>query len=438
MSEPSPKKLSSQLYLTFWRWHFWMGLLVAPVIIIASVTGSIYVFKEDLQRVMYPELMFTDGPTNQQQGFDAFEAAVSAHNPADELRFLNVSAEPGRAWLGYAEQHLEDGSEKVTQYYFDPATGELLGTLDNETSFFRVVLAIHRRLFAGTPGRVIVETATSWGIISILTGLWLWWPRKKEKIWGVWLPRIRGSTKTVLRDWHTVPGVYIALFALIIMVTGLLFTRVWGTAVRAGVFATGGFPEFFTDPPVSAIPDGDSDPQRISVDAAMATAFGHYDFARDGFSLGLPHDETDTFQIITDTHVPLADRGAVYLDQYSGETLVFETSKDIPMATHVLLAFYPIHVGSIFGLPTKILAVLACLILIAMSVTGIWLWWRRRPPGSFGAPREAPELKTPGWIVGITILLAIFLPTVGLTFLLLFAIGGIGKLTRRIRGPRAA
>ncbi len=47
----------------------------------------------------------------------------------------------------------------------------------------------HGELMAGTAGDRIVELAACWAIILIVTGAFLWWPRKKDKIKSVLIPR---------------------------------------------------------------------------------------------------------------------------------------------------------------------------------------------------------------------------------------------------------
>ena len=38
------------LYRTVWRWHFYAGLLVIPLVLILSVTGAAYLFKPQIDR----------------------------------------------------------------------------------------------------------------------------------------------------------------------------------------------------------------------------------------------------------------------------------------------------------------------------------------------------------------------------------------------------
>ena len=38
------------LYRIAWNWHFWTGLLITPVFVVASVTGALFVFQPEIDR----------------------------------------------------------------------------------------------------------------------------------------------------------------------------------------------------------------------------------------------------------------------------------------------------------------------------------------------------------------------------------------------------
>jgi uncharacterized iron-regulated membrane protein len=40
----------ARLYRTIWRWHFYAGLFVTPFVLLLAVTGSIYLFKPQIDR----------------------------------------------------------------------------------------------------------------------------------------------------------------------------------------------------------------------------------------------------------------------------------------------------------------------------------------------------------------------------------------------------
>src|SRR5262249_45378313 len=41
------------LYRAVWRWHFIAGLLVLPFLLLLAITGGLYLFKDDLDRLVY-------------------------------------------------------------------------------------------------------------------------------------------------------------------------------------------------------------------------------------------------------------------------------------------------------------------------------------------------------------------------------------------------
>ena len=45
-----------RLYSMVWRWHFYAGLLVSPVILLMAGTGALLIFQDRLERVLYPGL----------------------------------------------------------------------------------------------------------------------------------------------------------------------------------------------------------------------------------------------------------------------------------------------------------------------------------------------------------------------------------------------
>src|SRR5918997_600439 len=47
----------SGLYRAAWRWHFYAGLFVIPVLLTLAVTGAIYLFKDQAEPIMHPELL---------------------------------------------------------------------------------------------------------------------------------------------------------------------------------------------------------------------------------------------------------------------------------------------------------------------------------------------------------------------------------------------
>ncbi len=429
------KSTASKIYLAVWRWHFWAGLVTAPFLIALSLTGAIYVFKQELEPLLYPDLYHVN-PNSDVATFDEARDAARAALPDFDHFFLSLPVKRDHSWFLAAQKRDPSGGREFRWIFYDPYAKQVLGHRSNDEGFFEIVLNIHRTLLAGSWGRTLTEVATCWAIISILAGLYLWWPRKKEKVWGVWIPRFRGSARVLLRDWHSVPAMYLSIFVLFILLSGLFFTQYWGKAFQAVNLFSGGIPSYYLDPPKSKLPDPNVAPQEsISLEQVHAAAASAIDLSHGYFSLEIPPPGTEEpFKLTTNFAMPLRKPSIVFIDQYNGDVLYADTFANFPLGAKISLLAYPIHVGSIFGTATKILAVISCLLIIVMSITGVWMWWRRRPPGKIGSPKKPPKKTVPHWIAWLTVFLAIFLPTVGITLIL---IGVTSWLTGKFKKPVA-
>jgi uncharacterized iron-regulated membrane protein len=424
------KKPEPRLYRVIWRWHFYAGLIVAPVLLIASVTGGLYVFREELERVIYPQLMFVE-PQPQIISYNEQLAKASAVLPAGAIAHgISISDDPARATGVIAEV----GPEHYVSVYVNQYTGAVLGLLDYDRSLFGVVLNIHRTLLAGTIGRVIVELATSWGIILIVTGLYLWWPRGGGKALGVWLPRLRGKSYLIWRDWHTVPGFYFSALAFLVMGTGLFFTLIFARGYQAVAYMTNSYPASYINPPKSISKEGSQEggkeaATKLGVDEIIAVA--RREQSQKEMYVDFPHTAEDSFTVYAGSYDSPSTLTFLYLDQYSGAALDVIRWSDMSAAAKAQASAYAIHIGSIYGLPTKILAVLICLLIVAMSVTGAAMWWVRRPHGKTGFPVKPAGVKPAKWLIAVICLLGALTPAAGISMILILIGDWLLRLWRK-------
>lgn len=47
---------ATAFYRAVWRWHFYAGLVCAPFLVILAVTGAIYLFNDEINDLVYPNL----------------------------------------------------------------------------------------------------------------------------------------------------------------------------------------------------------------------------------------------------------------------------------------------------------------------------------------------------------------------------------------------
>ena len=408
-----------RLYRVVWRWHFYAGLIVLPVLIVVALTGGLYVFREELEK-KFNAAMLTVEPQAQRISYETQLANAKTAAPPDaRATAMLLRADPASA-TQFAF-FTKDG--RNLNIFVNQHTGAVQGSYIYGYSFFDVVLLIHRRLLAGTIGRIAVELATSWGIILAVTGLYLWWPRGRDKLLGVLLPRWRGNNYLVWRDWHAVPGFYLALFAALVMATGLFFTMVFGRGYQRMLEATKSNPPSFADAPKSVRQAGAA---ALSLDEIIAVALRAQ--TEKELYIDLPNNADASVYVYAGSSDSPSTLSQFYVDQYSGTVLAKTDWRQLSAAYKAQLLAYPIHVGSIYGWPTKILALMVCLLIVAMGVTGAAMWWIRRPKGKTGFPQQPKEFQPAKWLIA---LIGLLMPAAGISILAILAGDWLWQLWKR-------
>lgn len=422
-SHPSSR---ARLYRLLWRWHFYAGVLTAPVLIIAAVTGALYVFIDELKPWMYPDLMISESAAmDASRSLDELLAGVRRELPDYTIQSIAESDAGRNVEVGVR------GSDGQRTAFVDPGTGRIAGLYDEKSSFFGIVLQLHRRLFLGSFGRLLVELTASWGIVLLITGGYLWWPRGRGKAealgYGVWRARLHGTLRTVLRDWHAVIGFYSWTTAAFVLGTGLFFTQLFGPSYN--------WVSSQASPPAPPAPKSSAHGGRaqIALAAAVAAAEPHLPGVGPVRVL-LPTNPSDTFKVSRRANDSPTLRATVHVDAYSGEVVGTQGWESASAMQKVRMSVYPIHVGSIFGLTTKILALLTCVALILLAVTGVWMWWRRRPRGTWGLPPDS-AVGIPAWLAAVILLTAVMLPAVGASLIAILSGEFVWSRLRRRQKP---
>ena len=110
-------------------------------------------------------------------------------------------------------------------------------------------------------------------------------------------------------------------------------------------------------------------------------------------------------------------RVELVVDGTSGELVRrddFASKHPIDKVVAVGIAF---HEGRLFGWPNQLLLLLTAAGLVLVCVSAVWLWLRRRDPGSLGAPPPgiSPRRSVP--LVATVVALGVILPLFGLSLL---------------------
>lgn len=209
-------------YRAVWRWHFIAALWIAPVLLILTISGAIYIFDRQIDGWWNRDKLAV-AAAGARLPLARQEAIVTNAFPDAKLRRVRLPRGPGEASVW----NVERGNGAALDIYLDPYRGRVTGTADPETQPMAVVRKIHGTLLAGEAGSLVVELVACWTLVMMVTGIWMWWPRR-WKLNGVLVPRLRAGGRRTWRDLHAIPSVVNGLFVILLVLTGLPWSAFWG------------------------------------------------------------------------------------------------------------------------------------------------------------------------------------------------------------------
>ena len=434
-------------YRTVWRWHFYAGLIAIPFVLLLSISGSIYLFRPQIEAWLdRPHDSLTDALPRQAPS--AIVKAAVAAVPGSSLNALELpDAETDAARV------LLNTPEGVRRVYVHPRTLAVLSSVLEQSRPMRWIFRLHGELLIGNVGSYIVEIAASWTIVLILTGLWLWWPRNREGWGGVLYPRIRGGSRTMWRDLHGVTGFWISALVLLLLFSGLPWAKFWGDYFRFVRTSLNGGP----------VKQGWTNGAAVAMEGMDMPEMGgmhgmSHEAGFDNAALDRVYLTATTLEMASPVQIkPPARVGAdwgvesqaanrplraeVKLDS-DGRVLTRSGFSDKSLADKIVGVGIAWHEGQLFGWLNQLLGVTAAAGLILICLSAIVLWWRRRPTGLLGAPPPAEGRRGAGAVTLATVGLGIVLPLFAMTLLAVWSLeaGVLRRFgpTRRWLGLRPA
>lgn len=410
------------LYRTLWRWHFYAGLICIPFVIWLAVTGSIYLFRPQIEAWFDRDVAVLEraGQAATQQ---AIVDAALATRPGSTLAGIVLPEHPDQA-----ARVLISAEGARTRVYVHPDTLEILKTRDESNTLERAIFRLHGELMLGEGGSFVVELAASWAIVMILTGLYLWWPRNARGLGGVFYPRIGQGAKKFWRDIHAVVGIWVSVFALFLLVSGLPWAMVWGNAFK-NVRAWTGTAAISQDWTISSrdehaghgshgasAPSGDAIQSGVPLDTIVANARALNLAAP---VIVTPPTDRDPVWWVKSNAQNRPAREDVALSADTGAVMRRDTFGEKHIIDQIVGVGIAAHEGQLFAPLNQVLGVLTALGLITLCVSALVMWRRRAPEGVLGAPPPIPDARV-GWGLAVLIVgCGLLLPVLGISLLLI-------------------
>jgi uncharacterized iron-regulated membrane protein len=440
------------------RLHFYAGLLIAPLLLVAAVSGLLYSLSFQAEKFVYRHEL-TAPVTGPSLPLDTQVDAARRAVPEGTVTAVWPSYEDGATTrvLMSAPDVPEDRSLAV---FVDPYTAAIRGELTSYGSSGALPLRtwldeLHRDLHLGDVGRHYSELAAAWLWVVALGGLLLWLGRRRRTKRDLLLPERGAEGRRRTLSWHGSVGLWAVTGLVLLSATGLTWSRYAGENIGAVQDRLGGAtPALSAALEAGAGGDGGHEGHGgghgtahqgtdVGIDSAVAAARAAGVDGR--IAVTLPAGGNGYVVKETDTQVPV-HLDSVAVDPADGRVVDELRFADYPLLAKLTRFGIDGHMGVLFGLPNQLALAALMAALILLTVWGYRMWWLRRPTKErrLGAGRPTPRgawRKVPVTVLlplaAVTALTGWFLPLLGLSLLAFLAfdiaLGALSKARARSR-----
>ncbi len=349
--------------------HLWVGIILTLYMILIGFTGSILVFRPELERlfglkpwqniqVQEPVAEITTVVENLKAAYPRLRI-VSVDAPAEnEATFVAVLEGRGRIKVACG-----------------PKEGQVLGEFPRGRNWLDVLQELHESLLIhpGSQGRMLNGIGAAFLLLLNLTGMVVWWPgiRNWKRALKV---DFRRNWRRINFDLHLSIGFWTILIASFWAVSGIYF----GWPRQVFRFVDSISPVIAARPPAVRVAPESSFPEldlRALVQQARTldpgTTVGGIAFPysrraplgilmRRGNSVGREYVDT------------------VYFNPYSGDYIsTWKYGVNQSAGDWIIWSQVPLHFGTYWGLNVKIVWAAAGLAIPLLAITGLLMYWNR-------------------------------------------------------------
>ena len=382
--------------------HRYVGLALAAFLVIIGLTGSIIIFFEDLDEWANPDLRLVT-PSGHHKDFLELREKFQKDEPQAHFYAIRFPEHVNDAMYFYTEPAIdpvtgEELSIDHDQVYANPYTGERLGqrmwgdfSLERKDWFTFLYFLHYSLVLPETFGEIFMGIVALVWAFDCFVGLYLTFPSSTNigaSFWQrwkqAWKVKTTAGSNRLVYDWHRASGLWIWPVLLLFAWSGFSFNmpRVY-TAVMSQITNIENN---------DALPKLDTFMTNPAIDWRQALALGEKYMAEQakeqGFTINRPsmllyRRETGIYDYRVNSSRDVRTRQdygytSVAIDAMTGELRQVQVPTGQLAGNTFTTWIKSLHTAAIFGWPLKIFNCIVGLLVVALTITGVWLWLRKR------------------------------------------------------------
>lgn len=370
--------------------HRWVGLAMAGFLVVASLTGSLLAWYEELDAAINPHLFHVALPGPDARPLDVLVLReLTARQTGEALRyFLLRPPRPGHAVVFRLDK--QDREE----IFVDPYTGHVLGRRvwgdlrQGVTNFMPFIYRLHNSLALGVFGNYLLGIVALLWTVDCFVGAYLTFPTTRQNFWQrwskAWQLRMNGGTYKVSFDLHRAVGLWVWPVLLVFAWSSVAFNlnEVYDPVMDT-LFEHERRPTHLARRKSNAHPGLDwwqarETGRRLITEQAQKHGFAV--LAEDWFvhepALNLYfYDVRSSLDVTDHKHKALT---RLYFDADSGELLYLSLPTGVAAGDTIRTWITSLHRAALWGYPFKLLVTCLGFAVAMLSVTGVLIWLRKR------------------------------------------------------------
>lgn len=386
-----------------WVWlHRWVGLVTALFLLLAGLTGSVLVWYPELDRFVASRLH--EAPSTQ-PALDPLllRERVAAAYPAAAVNHVELRIKSGRTLAFYLEAAPDPAAKAPVQLlndevFVDPATGEIVGERrwgalsQGRVNLMPFIYQLHYKLALGELGLLLMGLIALLWTIDCVVSLLLTLPRRNttgsstgfwRRYGPAWKIRLGSGVYRLCFDLHRAGGLWTWAMLFILAWSSVAFNlnEVYHPVMK--LFLP-------MEDRNATIPARAAPLVQPTLSWRQALQAGRAHMQTEGRRLGftVDHEEglsydagTGTYRYRVRSSADIRDEGgstSVYVDGTNGRLLHTSLPTGLYAGTTVTTWLMTLHVANVWGLPFRLFVCAMGLLVAALSLTGILIWWRKR------------------------------------------------------------
>lgn len=401
----------------FRKIHLWLSVPFGLIITLICFSGAMLMFEPEITRSIKSDVYYVSSSEGDPLPMNELMQRVETSLPDSvSVTGVTIFADKNRT---YRVNLSNSGTGPV---FVDQYSGRITGT-DERLGFFTTMLRLHRWLLDDTPrgegikvGKLIVGISTIMFVITLITGVVIWWPRARKNFRRSLSLYFKKGWRAFWMSLHVAGGMYALVLVLVMALTGLTWSFDWyrdAFYAVCGVRQTSQNTSAPTSDGISAKssknnfskrgnPSGKNNnkPKKVENlgiikgfdksngdDTAKSSDSKYRDWQRVADAIKSKYPDAPQITIgpktvtvnLSATGNPRASDIYLY-SQTTPELTPLKKYVDSTPADRLRGWIYAIHTGTWGGLLTRILWFLGAILAATLPLTGYYLWLKRLLP----------------------------------------------------------